>query len=60
MLNLNQTELEWLTNHLGHSIDVHKEFYRNQGATIQLGKVAKTLIAMDLGRTLTTLQEEGM
>ena len=60
MLNLNDGELEWLSNHLGHTIEVHKEYYRNQGAAIQLGKVAKTLIAMDQGHTLSSLQEDGM
>ena len=60
MLNLNEAELEWLSNHLGHTIEVHKEFYRNQGAVIQLGKVAKTLIAMDQGRALSNLRQEGM
>lgn len=60
MLNLNEGELEWLSNHLGHSIDVHKEFYRNQETAIQLGKVAKTLLAMDKGHTLTELEHKGM
>lgn len=60
MLNLNEGELEWLSNHLGHTIEVHKEYYRNQGAAIQLGKVAKTLIAMDQGHTLSSLQEDGL
>ena len=52
MLNLESGELEWLSNHLGHSIDVHKEFYRNQEGAIQLGKVAKMLLAVDEGRIL--------
>lgn len=60
MLNLNEGELEWLSNHLGHSIQVHKEFYRNQETAIQLGKVAKTLLAMDQGHTLAELESEGM
>lgn len=59
MLNLNEGELEWLSNHLGHTIEVHKEFYRHQGTAIQLGKVAKTLIALDNGHTLTQLEKEG-
>jgi hypothetical protein len=57
MLNLNEGELEWLSNHLGHSVDVHQEFYRNQESTVELGKVAKMLIAVDNGLTLN--QDKG-
>ena len=39
--NLNEIELEWLTNHFGHSIRVHKD----------LGHVAKMLIRVDKGET---------
>lgn len=52
MLNLNPGELEWLSNHLGHTIDVHKEFYRNQESAVTLGKVAKMLLAVESGHTL--------
>ncbi len=59
MLNLNEGELEWLSNHLGHTIDVHREFYRNQGTAIELGRVAKILISVDNGTTLTQLSSQG-
>lgn len=58
MLNLEHGELEWLSNHLGHTIDVHKEFYRNQEGAVQLGKVAKMLIAVDQGRILDNQTDE--
>ena len=47
--NLNEIELEWLTNHFGHSIIVHKDFYIYQTAAIELGHVAKMLIRVDKG-----------
>lgn len=40
-------ELEWLANHLGHSIDVHRNFYRLPENTIQLAKVGKYLMALE-------------
>lgn len=59
MLNVKQGEIEWLSNHLGHSVQVHKEFYRNQEAAIELGMVAKTLIAVDKGQLLQQDQAKG-
>ena len=60
MLNLNDGELEWLSNHLGHSVNVHKDFYRNQEAGVELGMVAKMLIAVDNGQTLTCDEKQGI
>ena len=59
-MNLNKIEEEWLSNHLGHTVDIHKDYYRCQNAAIELGRVAKMLIAVDQGKTLTWNQvEEG-
>jgi len=46
---LTPNELEWLNGHLGHSIDVHKLFYRIHTSTIELAKVSKLLFAVDQG-----------
>jgi hypothetical protein len=50
ILDLSKNELEWLRNHLGHSKDVHKIFYRLQTLTLELAKVSKFLLAVDGGQ----------
>ncbi|XP_070573897.1 uncharacterized protein [Ptychodera flava] len=50
VLNLNETQLHWLSDHLGHSLNVHKNFYRLQDSTVEMGKVAKLLLAVDKGK----------
>ncbi|XP_033730885.1 uncharacterized protein LOC117320396 [Pecten maximus] len=47
-LNSN-TELEWLANHMGHTLSVHRQYYRLQEQTLELAKVSKLLIASDAG-----------
>ena len=49
VLVLNNNELEWLAGHMGHNIDVHKEYYRLQDHTIELAKISKLLLALDEG-----------
>ena len=49
-MNLKEGELEWLSNHLGHTIDVHKTSYRLQESTVELAKVSKILLAVDQGK----------
>ena len=51
LLDLSEAELTWITNHLGHTKDVHKGWYRKEDATIELTKVAKVLVAIDAGET---------
>ncbi|KAJ8312096.1 hypothetical protein KUTeg_009469 [Tegillarca granosa] len=43
-------ELKWLANHMGHSLAIHKNFYRLQEQTLELAKVSKLLIATDDGQ----------
>lgn len=66
ILNLQENELEWLANHLGHSIRVHREFYSFKDNTVELAKVSKILVAMDegkigqfSGKTLSEIQLDG-
>ena len=47
LLDMNNAELEWVTEHLGYTADVHKTWYRQEASTIELTKVAKLLIAKD-------------
>ncbi|XP_071944678.1 uncharacterized protein [Antedon mediterranea] len=49
ILNLKESQLDWLADHLGHSINVHRDYYRLSTPTIELTKVAKLLIAIDNG-----------
>ena len=51
LLDLSEAELTWITNHLGHTKDVHKGWYRKEDATIELTKVATVLVATDAGET---------
>ena len=47
LLDMNNAKLEWVTEHPGHSPDVHKTWYRQEASTVELTKVAKLLIAKD-------------
>ena len=47
---LNDTEMEWLWNHMGHSIQIHKQYYRLQDSAIELSKVSRLLLAIDSGK----------
>ncbi|XP_072027751.1 uncharacterized protein [Amphiura filiformis] len=49
VLDLTKGEQEWLSNHLGHELEIHKEVYRLQEATIEAGKVSKLLLAVEQG-----------
>ena len=49
LLDMNEAELSWVTDHLGHSADVHKLWYRQEESTVELTKVAKVLMAKDNG-----------
>ncbi|XP_069109914.1 uncharacterized protein [Argopecten irradians] len=44
-------ELEWLASHMGHSLSVHREYYRLQEKTLELAKVSKLLMVVDKGLT---------
>ena len=49
LLDMNAAELEWVTEHLGHTADVHLIWYRQEASTLELTKVAKLLVAKDKG-----------
>lgn len=50
--DLTETDLEWLSRHLGHDLTVHKEFYRLSESTVELTKVSRLLLALDEGKKL--------
>lgn len=49
VLDLDERELGWLARHMGHNIDIHKEYYRLHDSTIELAKISKILTAVDQG-----------
>ena len=51
LLDMNEAELSWATDHLGHTADVHKTWYRQEPSTVELKCVAKLLLAKDRGET---------
>ena len=54
VVDLTDNDLRWLADHMGHNIEVHKEFYCLQESTVKLTKVLRLLLemAMDVGNTL--------
>lgn len=40
-MDMMEAELTWVTNHMGHTKDVHFAWYRKEDATIELTKIAK-------------------
>ena len=49
-MDLNDSELTWLANHLAHDLTTHKDFYRKHDATLELAKVSKLLLLADSGK----------
>ena len=52
LMDMTDAELTWVTNHMGHTKDVHFSWYRKEDATIELTKIAKILTAVDGGESL--------
>lgn len=51
LVSLKETEVDWLARHLGHDIQVHRDFYRLYESTIEIAKVSKLLLTVDQGET---------
>jgi hypothetical protein len=47
LLNLSDTELEWVVRHLGHTKLTHLGSYRLSSSTIERTKVAKLLVLLE-------------
>ena len=41
--DLDETQLRWLTYHIGHSLDIQRELYRIKDLIIELAKVSCVL-----------------
>lgn len=49
VLDLQEKELDWLARHMGHDIQIHREYYRLHASTLELAKVSKILAVVDKG-----------
>lgn len=52
LLDLTDAEITWVTNHMGHTRNVHFSWYRQEESTIELTKIAKLLLAVDSNESL--------
>ena len=50
---MNDGEVGWLAEHLGHELNVHKNSYRVHTSAIQVSKVGRILSALDSGNILS-------
>jgi len=50
LVDLRDNEKEWLSEHLGHTLNVHKSHYRLQEPIIELSHMSRLLIAIELGQ----------
>lgn len=48
-MNLKENELDQLAKFMGHNIRAHREYYRLTENTLQLAKISKLLMAIELG-----------
>lgn len=46
---MNDSELSWVADHMGHDINIHRKHYQMQPTLIEKTKVAKVLVAMESG-----------
>ena len=62
---MDDKECEWLSNHLGHTVKTHKEFYRQHEGVVEITKIGKLLLATEqgiqqyAGQGLTNIDAEG-
>ena len=47
LVDMNESEMGWLANHMGHDIHVHKEYYRLPQTIIEMAVVGILLMAVD-------------
>ena len=47
VFDLKEGEMQWLANHMGHELHIHRDFYRLNESTIEIAKVSRILMAVD-------------
>ena len=45
--DLSESDLQWLAEHLGHNLDVQREYYRLRESTVEPSKFLRLLMAID-------------
>jgi len=50
LVDLHGNEREWLSEHLGHTLNVHKSHYRLQEPIVEMSHLSRLLIAIGSGR----------
>ena len=65
--DLSENNLRWLAEHLGHNLDVHREYYRLRESTVELTKVSRFLMTINegkasemVGKNLAEISVEGV
>ena len=48
-MDLENGELEWLSRHLGHDLNTHKDFYKLNEGVVELTKIGRLLLAAEQG-----------
>jgi hypothetical protein len=63
---MDDKELAWLSQHLAHDVNTHKQHYRKHDAAIEIAKVGRLMMAADAGelgkykgKTLADIAVEG-
>lgn len=52
LMDMEDTELTWLTNHCGHTGEVHFQWYQKEDTTLKLTKLAKVHLPVDDGKSV--------
>jgi len=50
ILDFEDYELEWLSRHLAHDLNTHKNHYRQHDATVEIAKIGSLIVAADAGQ----------
>jgi hypothetical protein len=58
VFDLSDGELEWLSNHLGHNLEVHKDTYRLHGHAVEISKVSRIQLAIESGDVATSVERQ--
>ena len=56
--DLSENDLKWLAKHLGHDLNVHREYYRLKDSTVELSKVSRLLSAIDEGNAGSLMEKK--
>ena len=50
VISLTSGEMEWLCNHLGHNVEINRNYYRQHPGIVEITKMSKLLTAVDRGQ----------